>query len=103
MNRGVRVRSPISHTSNTFSIPHHNPAYCRARYTKGQCDDGLAVAALVEGVSHVFVALVFAGEFLVSASLQIAVVRGRACVHFSHVDFVAACSGGWIEIARWET
>jgi len=48
------------------------------------------VAALVEGISHVLVALVFAGEFLVSVSLQIAVVRGRACVNFAHVGFVAA-------------
>jgi len=54
------------------------------------------VAALVEGVSHVLVALVFAGDFLVSVSLQIAVVRGRACVNFAHVGFVAACSGGWM-------
>ena len=73
------------------------------RYTKGQCDGGLAVAALVEGVSHVLVALVFAGEFLVSVSLQIAVVRGRACVNFAHIGFVAACRGGSIGIARWET
>ena len=30
-------------------------------------------------------------------------VRGRACVNFAHVGFVAACRGGSIGIARWET
>lgn len=71
-----------------------------------RCYGGLAVAALVEGVSHVLVALVFVGEFLVNVSLQIAVVRGRACVNFAHVGFVAAQDGrpdrtplAWIAVA----
>ncbi len=54
---------PLGRPSRCISPrqPRHDAVNCRGGDAEGQCDGGLAVAAWVEGIGDIWVALLFAG------------------------------------------